>query len=95
MAFGRLPRSQTSQAPTMTGDTIAARKKTGFSVPVRDWLREDAPSLAGQRGLRGWSQVIRRSKGGNRFLAFITDGFGGHGGIACDRCRANIRCGQL
>ncbi len=63
-------------------DAIAARKKTGFSVPVRDWLREDAPSLAGKRGLRGWSQVIRRSKGGNRFLAFITDGFGGHGGIA-------------
>ena len=63
-------------------EAIAARKKTGFSVPVRDWLREDAPALSGERGLRGWSQVIRRIKGGNRFLAFITDGFGGHGGIA-------------
>ena len=26
--------------------------------------------------------MIRRIKGGHRFLAFITDGFGGHGGIA-------------
>ena len=63
-------------------DAIAARRKTGFSVPVRDWLREDTPNLSGERGLRGWSQVIRRIKGGHRFLAFITDGFGGHGGIA-------------
>ena len=63
-------------------EAIAARRKTGFSVPVRDWLREDAPNLSGERGLRGWSRVIRRIKGGHRFLAFITDGFGGHGGIA-------------
>ena len=63
-------------------EAIATRKKTGFSVPVRDWLREDAPHLSGERGLRGWSRVIRRIKGGHRFLAFITDGFGGHGGIA-------------
>ena len=63
-------------------EAIAARRKTGFSVPVRDWLREDAHHLSGERGLRGWSQVIRRIKGGHRFLAFITDSFGGHGGIA-------------
>ncbi len=63
-------------------DAIAARRKTGFSVPVRDWLREDMPDLPRERGLRGWSRVVARVKCGQRFLAFLTDAYGGHGGIA-------------
>lgn len=61
---------------------ILARQKTGFSVPVRDWLRADMPAVYRQRGLRGWSRAVARQKGGRRFLCFLTDAFGGHGGIA-------------
>jgi glycosyltransferase involved in cell wall biosynthesis len=61
---------------------IAQRKKTGFSVPVRDWLSADLPNLPQERGLRGWSRIVARSKTGRRFLTFLTDAYGGHGGIA-------------
>jgi asparagine synthase (glutamine-hydrolysing) len=61
---------------------IARRRKTGFSVPVRDWLTEDLPELEQQRGLRGWARVVARKKRGPRMLSFVTDAFGGHGGIA-------------
>ena len=61
---------------------IVLRGKTGFSVPVRDWLQADVPGVTRERGLRGWSRVIGRHKGGRRFLSFVTDAFGGHGGIA-------------
>lgn len=74
---------------------LVARKKTGFSVPVRDWLRADVPSLSRERGLRGWSRVIGRMKGGYRFLSFLTDAFGGHGGIALyNRDLLNALCGD-
>jgi asparagine synthase (glutamine-hydrolysing) len=61
---------------------IVVRRKTGFSVPVRDWLRADRPGDPQERGLRGWSQLVARVKRARRFLALLTDGFGGHGGIA-------------
>src|SRR5262249_40185655 len=61
---------------------IVARKKSGFSVPVRDWLRADIPSAPSERGLRGWARVVARMKTGRRFLSFVTDAYGGHGGIA-------------
>jgi len=61
---------------------IATRRKTGFSVPVREWLRADAPRISRERGLRGWARVAARFKGGRRFLSFVTDAYGGHGGIA-------------
>src|SRR5262249_28301842 len=64
------------------GADIAARAKAGFVVPVRDWLRNDMPAAARARGLRGWSTVVAKAKGGRRFAAFVTDAFGGHGGIA-------------
>ncbi len=61
---------------------IAARRKTGFSVPLRRWLRDDTPVVPRERGLRGWARAVGRRKGGHRFLSFLTDAFGGHGGIA-------------
>jgi len=64
------------------GREIAARAKTGFSVPVRDWLRADAPVAPRERGLRGWARIVGRRKQGRRFLSFVTEAYGGHGGIA-------------
>lgn len=64
------------------GEAIAARRKTGFSVPVRDWLAAGRPRSARERGLRGWADVVGRHKQGRRFLSFVTEAYGGHGGIA-------------
>lgn len=61
---------------------ILERKKTGFSVPVREWLRADLPAEFQLRGLRGWARAVARQKGGRRFLCFLTDAYGCHGGIA-------------
>ena len=43
-------------------DAVLNRRKTGFSIPVRDWLVAAAPEApeSGMRGLRGWSQVLAR-----------------------------------
>jgi asparagine synthase (glutamine-hydrolysing) len=68
--------------PHPLAEDIALRRKTGFSVPVRDWLRQDLPRGSRERGLRGWARVVGRMKGGRRFLSFVTDAYGGHGGIA-------------
>ena len=50
---------------------VSARPKTGFSIPVRDWLQ---PELAGQprsgaRGLRGWAGLLYRRFGFSDLLA--------------------------
>jgi asparagine synthase (glutamine-hydrolysing) len=42
---------------------VLNRPKTGFSVPVREWLRASDSQQRG-RGLRDWSQYIRRRHGG-------------------------------
>jgi asparagine synthase (glutamine-hydrolysing) len=41
---------------------VLNRCKTGFSIPVRDWLMAAAPEApeSGMRGLRGWSRVLAR-----------------------------------
>lgn len=64
------------------GTEIASRRKTGFSVPVRDWLAAGLPNASRDRGLRGWARVVGRHRQGRRFLAFVTEAWGGHGGIA-------------
>lgn len=35
-------------------EEVLSRRKTGFSVPIRDWLREKG-AAPGPRGLRGWA----------------------------------------
>ena len=40
--------------PALPG-AVLARPKTGFAVPVRDWLQGDAGRA---RGLRGWARAV-------------------------------------
>lgn len=37
---------------------IVNRHKTGFSVPVQEWLREESGFQHGERGLRGWARQV-------------------------------------
>jgi glycosyltransferase involved in cell wall biosynthesis len=60
---------------------VLSRQKTGFSVPVREWLL--AARGPRKRGLRQWARHVYKSAGNTRrALALVSDGFGGRGGIA-------------
>jgi asparagine synthase (glutamine-hydrolysing) len=50
---------------------ILSRRKTGFSVPVREWLHADASTRgsAKSRGLRGWASLLYRHAGFGDLLA--------------------------
>lgn len=48
------PEVVAAAAPTLPRDLLR-RPKTGFTVPVRDWLAGSAPH---GRGLRGWARMI-------------------------------------
>lgn len=65
---------------------IGTRPKSGFSVPVSQWLTTSNASAPGERGLRPWAREIARafnqSVGGLRIGALITDAYGSTGGIA-------------
>jgi asparagine synthase (glutamine-hydrolysing) len=63
---------------------ILNRRKTGFSIPVRDWLSDGKAAGRNNRSLRGWARRIYGESHvrGRRILAVVTDAFGGHGGIA-------------
>lgn len=70
-------------------DEIVNRPKTGFSIPVRDWIGGQILGN-GTRGLRGWALHVTGQpdfKAGasdrrRNILAFLPDGYGGRGGIA-------------
>ncbi len=38
---------------------VSSRKKTGFSIPVREWILAEE-GVSGDRGLRGWAKMIYR-----------------------------------
>jgi len=73
-------------------EEIIQRRKTGFSIPVQDWMTTmDRGREHQQRGLRGWAlrvfdafkskdtwQQDRRK----RVMALVSDAFGAGGGIA-------------
>lgn len=59
-AFPNLQKRQIAQhlAPQLPA-SVLDKPKTGFSVPVRDWLAPRQPAGAAQgRGLRGWANVV-------------------------------------
>jgi len=69
---------------------LVNKPKTGFVVPVREWLINDQGSQR-ERGMRAWAHFIhkRHEKAGStgrikalRILLLTTDAYGGHGGIA-------------
>jgi asparagine synthase (glutamine-hydrolysing) len=62
---------------------LLEKRKTGFSIPVREWLRPSRFAKPRQRGLRAWAQLLNPPlPRKTRVLTLATDAFGGHGGIA-------------
>lgn len=69
-------------------DTVINRPKTGFSIPVQEWV-ESAGLSKRARGLRGWAMRMYESfatpaphERRKRILALVSDAFGSNGGIA-------------
>ncbi|HZL59297.1 MAG TPA: asparagine synthase (glutamine-hydrolyzing) [Stellaceae bacterium] len=60
LAQDRVPSKREIAAATPVGriDAVMARAKTGFTVPVRQWLLEGAGQTVGDRGLRGWAKLV-------------------------------------
>jgi asparagine synthase (glutamine-hydrolysing) len=93
--FRAMARWLVSAQPATKADAVAAtqitrgaellqRPKSGFAVPVREWLvGADSGRRAANRGLRSWArQVLPPQPRLLRVLTLLTDAFGGHGGIA-------------
>lgn len=56
---------QMAQTPVKTlPASILDRKKTGFSVPVREWLAQSLPEKP-ERGLRSWARFVYRHQWSN------------------------------
>jgi asparagine synthase (glutamine-hydrolysing) len=39
-------------------ESVLNRPKTGFAIPVRDWLQGQGNDEGGERGVRGWAKTI-------------------------------------
>jgi asparagine synthase (glutamine-hydrolysing) len=64
-------RDMAAAASKLMTPEILDRRKTGFQIPVRDWLLTDQPAHAidspyriADRGLRGWAKHVYRRFGG-------------------------------
>lgn len=83
---GDVPRKSDASAAVKIpfAEEILRRPKTGFSVPVRDWIaRPSSARHTVTRGLRAWARrVLPERPRQVRVLALVTDAFGGYGGIA-------------
>ena len=75
-----------SAADQRCAQIIGKREKSGFSIPLQDWLRSSSPSAAREVGLRPWARILARRFSPNicpiRPVVLLTDAFGGTGGIA-------------
>jgi asparagine synthase (glutamine-hydrolysing) len=60
LASGTPPNKQTlARSPARAlPEPLLNRPKTGFFIPVRDWLLGDAPAAPADRGLRGWARHV-------------------------------------
>jgi len=57
--IGASKRQMAETPATALPDAILNRAKTGFYVPIREWLSgEGGAAHAGERGLRGWAQFL-------------------------------------
>jgi len=64
-------------------DSILRRRKTGFSIPMRDWLGAQRSSAVKPAGLRDWAlRILAPRPRPLRVLALVPGAFGGRGGIA-------------
>ena len=62
---------------------VVDKPKSGFLVPVRDWLSEYSPRANAERRLRGWARRLSRHFTARRsYFYLLTEAYGGHGGIA-------------
>lgn len=64
---------------------IGTRPKSGFAVPVTQWLRADSKSTTADRGLRPWARQVSAQfhmpPANLRVGVLLTDAYGGIGGI--------------
>ena len=81
---GEATKRAMAQAPKKPlPDQVIGRGKTGFSIPVRDWLRQAGSGSTVPRGIRGLARRIMPPPAQRkRVVALVPDAFGGHGGIA-------------
>jgi asparagine synthase (glutamine-hydrolysing) len=49
-----------AEVPNTLPETILKRRKTGFSIPVRDWLVQDKKHPCEGQGLRRWAMKVMR-----------------------------------
>lgn len=55
-APGKLDFALTATAPLP--EAILSRNKTGFVVPIRQWMAAAAGAPGANRGLRGWARMV-------------------------------------
>ena len=54
-----LTKSDMAATPTKSlPESVRNRPKSGFTVPVREWLLSDRPEYGEERGLRGWARYV-------------------------------------
>ena len=50
---------------------IIERDKTGFSIPVRDWVMHST-NTSRERGLRRWAQLLYAHETGEKYRTYVT-----------------------
>jgi asparagine synthase (glutamine-hydrolysing) len=53
---GKCDMARTPRTPLP--NDIVERRKTGFSVPIRDWIMDSSEMASAERGIRGWAKVV-------------------------------------
>ena len=61
-SLGKQDMARTPSTPLP--EIILRREKTGFSIPVREWMLADQAVSAQDRGLRGWARFVYQAQGG-------------------------------